>query len=731
VSPSPLFLVAPGRSGSTLLYELLRTHPSIALTDEEGIFDLLYFAHRWASLPKDREERFELERPVRMRGIVSAEAAESFASLFAQHARDMLLTHYRRRFPDRNFRWFGDKMPHPLAARAALEAFGGGRWIVLVRDPRDVACSARAYARRSDIARSSSHLEVGLRARLEHWRNFYAAALAEADERSWVRYEELLLRPAAVAERVLRSLDLDPQPLDASDMARIARRFEWHGTSPSLESTVGRWQRELSAEELELADEICGPLIERLGYARHREEPRTSFAASGTSEPPAGVERESRAGQQATEDLASAASDGWWRRAQSVLAAGTWTMSQGAHRYPGGLFPVLARSGRGARLIDTAGRSYVDWVMGWGAVLLGYRQPEVEREIQQQLAEGPLLTLAHPLEVEVAEMLRDQMPCAEAVAFGKNGSDVLAAAVRIARAKTARELVLVCGYHGFHDWYLASIPTCAGIPSALRGSVRHFTWGDLPALERLLASAPVAAIVLEPASGHLPQPGFLHGMRELATAHGALLVFDEVLTFLRLAAGGAEETYGVRPDLACLGKSLANGMPLSALVGPKDHLRYMPKIGYGLTFRGETLSLAAARATLRVAERSSASQQVNRIGSELRSIFDGAARESGATATLHGFDARTSAHFTAQGPLSSLVLQTLFVQGCLERGVITNGNFLPSLAHGPEELEITREAFRHGFELVARAVERGSVSGLLRIEARPHFFTSASHEDMT
>ena len=413
-----------------------------------------------------------------------------------------------------------------------------------------------------------------------------------------------------------------------------------------------------------------------------------------------------------------------WRRAEGVLVSGLLTPSQGAFHYPGGTFPLLAERGDGCTLFDTTGRAYVDWIMGYGPVILGYRHPAVEQAIREQLAAGPLLSLLHPLEIELASTIRELVPCAERVAFGKNGSDVLGAAVRVARAVTQREGVLVCGYHGFHDWYLASVPGCLGVPEALRWLVRAFPFNDLEAVAALFErhGDDIAAVVLEPAGGALPQPGFLEGLRALCTRHRAVLVFDEVLTAFRLAPGGAQQAFGVTPDLACLGKAMGNGMPLSALVGKTELMEALHHVGYGLTFRGETLSLAAARACLRVIAEQDVCAHLATIGRQLRAILAQACRSTGVEASLTGPEARLTVTVGRAGRLLPLGLQTWCVQECVRRGVLTTGNFLPSLAHGDAALAATAAAFRGALAAVASAIAAADLQPFLHMPPLHSFF---------
>jgi glutamate-1-semialdehyde 2,1-aminomutase len=404
-----------------------------------------------------------------------------------------------------------------------------------------------------------------------------------------------------------------------------------------------------------------------------------------------------------------------WHRLEGVLAAGRWTPTQGVLRHEHGTYPLLAQRGMGGRLWDTSGTEYVDWVMGWGPVVLGYRHPRVEDAIREQLAEGPLLSLTHPLEIEVAEAIRAMVPCTEGVAFGKNGSDSLALAVRIARAHTGRELVLHHGYHGFHDWYMASIPQCKGIPEALRSTVQTLPFNDEAALASAFEqhSNQIAAVVLEPARDQEPNPGYLQFARNITRQHGSLLIFDEIITSFRLARGGAQERYGVIPDLAAVGKALANGMPLSALCGKAEFLWSIVNVGYGLTYRGETLSLAAAKAALQVIMEEPVTDRIGSTGEMLRSAFSSYASKHGVEAQMCGPSARMAIQVASHGKLTPLAQLSILIQEFLKHGVLSNGAFLPCYAHDSCDVERTAMAFDRGLEVLAAARSCGSLEGFL------------------
>lgn len=412
------------------------------------------------------------------------------------------------------------------------------------------------------------------------------------------------------------------------------------------------------------------------------------------------------------------------RRGQAVLAYAGLYGVYGAESHATGLYPHLAARGEGCRLWDASGREYLDWFLGWGPMLLGHRHPAVEAAIERQLRVAPALSLMHDLEIEVAERLARTIPCAERVAFGKNGSDVTLAAVRVARAVTGREIVVTCGYHGFHDWNMAQYAWCAGVPSVLRECLRTFPYNDLEALQRVLEAdrGRVAAVILEPTANELPQPGFLAAVKQLAREHGAILIFDEIVTGFRLARGGAQEAYGVVPDLATFGKALANGMPLSALVGREDVMAALPRVGFGLTYRGELLSLAAAAACLDVFAREPVAERVMRTGEIVRARYAELARRRGIPSVLQGFAGRMSFTFGSANEISGEGLRTLWIQECLREGVLTNGMLLPCHAHDAAAIEATLTALDRALASVQLAIEAGMLEPFLDVPVNPAFY---------
>ncbi len=287
-------------------------------------------------------------------------------------------------------------------------------------------------------------------------------------------------------------------------------------------------------------------------------------------------------------------------RALAVIPLASQTFSKSLVNYPRGAAPLFIERGEGAYVWDIDGNRYLDCVNSLCAVTLGYCQPEIDQAVATQMKNGVSFSLPHRLETEVAELLTELIPCAESVRFGKNGTDATSAAIRIARAATGREHIAVCGYHGWQDWYIGSTTRHLGVPQAVRDLTHKFDFNNLASLEAIFANAeqPLAAVIMELMNVSYPTAEFLEGVRALCDKHGTVLIFDETITGFRFDLKGAQHLFGVTPDLATFGKGIANGYPLSAVVGKKHYMKWMEDIFFSGTFGGETLSLAAAKAVL-------------------------------------------------------------------------------------------------------------------------------------
>jgi len=410
-------------------------------------------------------------------------------------------------------------------------------------------------------------------------------------------------------------------------------------------------------------------------------------------------------------------SEFYWSRARKIIPAGTQTLSKGPTQYVNGVAPKYLRAGKGCRVWDVDGNEYIDYGMGLHPIILGYCYPAVDEAIRKQLEEGITFTLMHPLEVEVAEQLIELIPCAEAVRFGKNGSDVTAAAVRAARAYTGRDKVACCGYHGWQDWYIGSTEHHRGVPKVVRGLTLVFEYNSIESLERLFRehAGEIAAVIMEPVGVEAPRDGFLEQVRDLTHRNGALLIFDEIITGFRFSLGGAQEFFGVVPDMATFGKCMANGMPVSALVGRREVMEVFNEVFFSCTFGGECLSLAAAKATMQELQNRNVLSFVWRQGEKLQQGFNKLVQEAGLGDRVQcvGYPCRTVIRFTDEHGNESLLMKSLFQQEVLKRGILWAGYHAISFSHGDEEIERTLEAFGEALGVLVEALEAGDVARYL------------------
>ena len=259
-------------------------------------------------------------------------------------------------------------------------------------------------------------------------------------------------------------------------------------------------------------------------------------------------------------------SDAWYARAKDLIPAATQTLAKGPGQYVRGVAPKYLLKGKGSHVWDVDGNEYIDYQMGIGPLSLGYCYDRVDRAIREQLQDGITFSMMHPLEVEVAELIREAVPQAEMVRYSKTGCDVTSAAVRLARAYTRRDKVLCCGYHGWHDWYIAVTDRNNGIPQAVQDLTFTFNYNDINSVIDAIDDN-TACVILEPVVFEPPKDDFLRKLREVCTSRGVVLIFDEMWTGFRLALGGAQEYFGVDADLMTYSKAIANGMPLGVIAG--------------------------------------------------------------------------------------------------------------------------------------------------------------------
>jgi len=413
-------------------------------------------------------------------------------------------------------------------------------------------------------------------------------------------------------------------------------------------------------------------------------------------------------------DPVIARSEALWARGKPLIPAGTQTLAKGPGQYVDGVAPKYLARGAGARVWDVDGNEYLDMTMGVGPLSLGYAYPAVDEAIRRQLDDGITFSLMHPLEVEVAELVRDVVPGAEQVRFSKTGCDVTTAAVRVARAFTRRDRVVCCGYHGWHDWYISVTDRNAGIPQATQDLSCTFDYNNLDSVIDAVGDD-TACVILEPQVFEAPKAGFLTELKRVCHERGALLVFDEMWTGFRLAVGGAQEKYGVTADLACFSKAIANGMPLSVLTGRADVMRGFDKdVFFFTTFGGEALSLAAAKATIGELRARRVPEVIAARGARLREGYLALVRELGLAWTgIVGMDARTMITFDAAAG-SPLEMKSFVQQELIRRGVLWTGFHNLSYSHQDADLDYLLGCYREILPELAEHVAAGTVKSALR-----------------
>ena len=407
-------------------------------------------------------------------------------------------------------------------------------------------------------------------------------------------------------------------------------------------------------------------------------------------------------------------------RALKTIPLGSQTFSKSKTQYPYGVSPYFIVNGQGSHVWDVDGNEYVDFVNSLAAVTLGYNDPDITEAVQEQLKEGIIFTLPHPIEMQVAEKIVEMVPCAEMVRFGKNGSDATSGAARVARAYTGRDRVAVCGYHGWQDWYIGSTARHKGVPKATRELTHQFTYNDIDSLQRIFKEWPdqVAAVIMEPMNTTEPKDGFLHKVAELTRKNGAVFIFDETITGFRFSNGGAQEYFGVTPDMATFGKGLANGYPVSAVAGKAEIMRQMEEVFFSFTFGGETLSLAAALATMTKLQREPV---IKTLWTQGQKIVDGTKvlvekHTLGNVLSVGGKACWSFLIFKDTDVYSQWELKTLFLQEVFARGILTIGSHNMTYSHSDSDISKLLKVYDEVFAMIKEVLARKNLNELLQTE---------------
>jgi len=415
-----------------------------------------------------------------------------------------------------------------------------------------------------------------------------------------------------------------------------------------------------------------------------------------------------------------------WQRAKDVIPGGGMLLSKRPEMFLPDQWPTYYSRAKGIEVEDLDGRKYQDFAtMSVGACSLGYGNEAVDSAVIRAVQDGVMSTLNSPGEVKLAEKLVQLHPWADMVRFARSGGEANAISIRIARASTKKDKVAVCGYHGWHDWYLAAnlgetsaldghlLPGLdpAGVPRVLAGTTVPFPYNDADALESLLITGEFAAVQMEVSRNFGPAEGFLQRVRDLCDRYGVILIFDECTSGFRETFGGLHLKFGVNPDIAMFGKALGNGYAITAVVGIAKVMQSAQSTFISSTFWTERLGPEAALATLEEMERLRSWEVLPENGREVKQIWKEELQSLGLPFAIAGLDALPTFSLNLE---NWLTLKTLFIQEMLQRGFLSTSGFYSSIAHDEESRLLFREAFRQAMTVVSENLDENKAKLLLK-----------------
>ncbi len=398
----------------------------------------------------------------------------------------------------------------------------------------------------------------------------------------------------------------------------------------------------------------------------------------------------------------------------SPLAAQTFSKS---YRYfCKGNAPSYMDRGEGCYIYDVDGNRFIDYMCALGPITVGYNNPDVNEAVIKQVGRFASGSLQSELEVELAEKICKIIPCAEMVRFVKNGSDATTAAIRLARAYTGRDRILMCGYHGMHDWSIGASDNNKGVPRAVCELTVNFDYNNPYDLEDKLRGNDVAAVILEPIQSNGPKDGYLEDVKELTHKYGAVLIFDEVVSGFRYALGGASELYGVTPDMAAFGKGMGNGYSISAVAGRKDILKQIEDgVFVSTTFGGDSISMAASLATIKILEQPGFYDRLAKIGeiqlTGIQKLICKYGLEEIVSAS--GMPIHGGLSFEGHGSLNYLDIQSVYSQVMIQNGILVFAIYSINGSHTEVEAGKYVDATEEAFKVIKQAVDNDNVDDIL------------------
>lgn len=417
-----------------------------------------------------------------------------------------------------------------------------------------------------------------------------------------------------------------------------------------------------------------------------------------------------------------------YKKAKKRIPGGTQLLSKRPEMFLPDQWPSYYSKAAGVEIWDLDGRRYLDMCYnGIGACILGAADPDVDMAVKDALSRGNMSTLNCPEEVELAELLCELHPWAERVRYARSGGEAMAVAVRVSRAATGREVVAFCGYHGWHDWYLAAnladeksldghlLPglASAGVPRGLLGTAMPFQYNRLDELDSIMqkSGGKLAAIVMEPIRSQEPELAFIRGVRQRATQIGAVLIVDEITAGFRLCCGGAHLVYNLEPDVTVFAKGMSNGYPMAAIIGRAEVLEAAQKTFISSTYWTDRIGPAAALATIQKHRKHRVHEHLQRLGAKVQQGWKDNAQRTGLPIHVGGIT--PLGHFSIEHPKAQAA-RTLFTQLMLDRGFLATGAFYATFAHTDRHVALYLDAVENVFSLIKKALDEDAVEQIIK-----------------
>lgn len=415
-----------------------------------------------------------------------------------------------------------------------------------------------------------------------------------------------------------------------------------------------------------------------------------------------------------------------WNKAKKIIPGGTQLLSKRSEMFLPEQWPSYFKKAKGCEVWDLDGNKYIDmYSMGIGSCVLGYADPDVSKEVKKVIDSGNMCTLNSPEEVGLAELLLKLHPWAQKVKYARTGGEAMAIAIRIARANSGKDKVAFCGYHGWHDWYLAAnladdknldghlMPGLEprGVPRSLKGTSLPFHYNNIEELEKITEGNDIGVIVLEPIRYQEPKDNFLQKIRRIADKTNAVLIFDEVSSGFRFNIGGAHLKYGVNPDIAVFAKAISNGFPMAAIIGKGNIMESAQDTFISSTYWTERIGPVATIATIKKMIKNKVPEKLEKIGKYLNKNLEKIALKNSIKIQIEGKMALL--HFSFQNEEKKQALQTLFTQEMLKRGIIASNGIYVCYAFKKKHVKKYLKAVDEVFGILSKAIKENKIEKLL------------------